>query len=255
MPTTRKHGGAVVAATLGILLSGALVGCSVTKDDTSTKRTPSSTPEPTASQSSEPSESATPTASISPSSSATATSTPATPQAALLAAGSFPQLNATSPWTQGRTTVPGPTSFGLCQQFDILSIGAMNVVERSYRTGATGGDTAGQQIAEFPDAQNTVRASKVLEAWHSKCTTQGGVRGKNVKVRPITDVPVSHGKGWWYLVSYTRGGTGHFHSFGVAYSGNRMTLLKIDHVGQDHNYAPGHDPMELAVKAASAKMG
>ena len=66
---------------------------------------------------------------------------------------------------------------------------------------------------------------------------------------------VPNGKGWWYLVSYNRGGTGHFHSFGVRLDGNRMTLLKMDHDGQDHNYEPGQDPMELAVKAASAKMG
>ena len=179
----------------------------------------------------------------------------ATPEAALLAAADFPQLNETSRWTEGRTTVPGPTSFGLCQQFDILSIGAMNTVERSYATGSSGRDTAGQQMAEFPDAQNTVRASKVLEAWHDRCRTEGNVRGKNVRVRPVSEVPVANGKGWWYLLSYTRGGTGHFHSFGVAFSGNRMALLKIDHDGQDHNYEPGQDPMELAVKAASAKMG
>ena len=41
----------------------------------------------------------------------------------------------------------------------------------------------------------------------------------------------------------------------MVYNRNRMTLLKMDHDGQDHNYEPGQDPMELAVKAASAKMG
>ncbi len=34
-----------------------------------------------------------------------------------------------------------------------------------------------------------------------------------------------------------------------------MTLLRMDHDGQDHNYPPGKDPMELAVKGASARMG
>jgi hypothetical protein len=29
----------------------------------------------------------------------------------------------------------------------------------------------------------------------------------------------------------------------------------MDHDGQDHIYDPGQDPMELAVQAASAKMG
>jgi hypothetical protein len=249
MPTTRKRGATVTAATLGLLLSGAFSACSISKDDEPDKRDTSSKPEPTPTDSQEPSE----TPSASPSEEASASATPGTPEAALLPAADFPQLNDTSAWTEGRTVVPGPTTFGLCQQFDILSIGAMNVIERSYKTGTSGKDTAGQQIAEFPDAQNTVRTGKVLEAWHNECKAQ--VRGKNVKVRPIMDVPVTKGKGWWYLVSYTRAGTGHFHSFGVAYDGSRMTLLKIDHEGQDHNYEPGQDPMELAVKAASAKMG
>ena len=74
-------------------------------------------------------------------------------------------------------------------------------------------------------------------------------------MRAITPVSVPNGKGWWYLVSYTKGGEGHFHAFGVVSNRNRMTLLKMDHAGQDHNYPPGQDPMELAVKAASAKMG
>ncbi len=38
MPTTRKRGAAVAAATLGLLLSGALSGCSISKDDDPEKR-------------------------------------------------------------------------------------------------------------------------------------------------------------------------------------------------------------------------
>ena len=181
----------------------------------------------------------------------TATTTPGTPEAALITAADLPQLNDSSPWAEKGTTVPGQVAFGQCQLFDLLSIGAMTVVQRDFR-GGSAGDTAGQQVAEFPDAQNTVRASKVLEAWHNKCKSQ--IKGTNVNVRPITDVSVPKGKGWWYLVSYTRGGTGHFHSFGVVFNRNRMTLLAMDHDGQDHIYEPGQDPMELAVKAASAKM-
>ncbi len=240
---------------LGLLLSGAFSACSISKDDEPDKRDTSSKPKPTPTDSEEPSE--TPSETSSPSDEPS--TTPGTPEAALLAAADFPQLNDTSPWTERRTTVPGPTNFGLCQQFDTLSIGAMNVIERSYTTGTSGKDTAGQQVAEFPDAQNTVRAGKVLEAWHNECTqtlrSMSSKKYANVKVRPITDVAVAKGKGWYYLVSYTQAGAGHFHEFGVVYAGSRMTLLKIDHEGQDHNYEPGQDPMELAVKAASAKMG
>jgi hypothetical protein len=248
MPTTRKRGTGVAVATLGVLLSGAFAGCSINKDDEPAKSEPSSATEPTPTETGEPSTE--PSVSPSPTSGTSATTTPA-PEAALIAAADLPQLNDSSPWTEHGTTVPGQRSFGACQLFDLLSIGAMSIVQRDFR-GASAGDTAGQQVAEFPDAQNTVRASKVLEAWHDKCKSQ--IKGKDVNVRPITDVPVAKGKGWWYLVSYTRGGTGHFHSFGVVFNRNRMTLLAMDHGGQDHNYEPGQDPMELAVKAASAKM-
>ena len=34
-----------------------------------------------------------------------------------------------------------------------------------------------------------------------------------------------------------------------------MTLLRMDHDGQDHNYPAGKDPMELAVKACISQNG
>ena len=162
----------------------------------------------------------------------------------------MPQLNSSSPWKVGRTGPAGTRPFGLCQKFDLLTIGATEAVERTF---THEGDTAGQQVAEFADAQTAVRASKVLEAWHRSCA--GRVRGQSVRVRPITDVAVTKGTGWNYLVSFERRGTGHFHSLGLVLSGPRMTVLRMDHDGQDHNYPPGKDPMELAVKGASARMG
>ncbi len=253
MATTTKRGGILAVVTLGMLLTG----CSVTTDDEPGRSAASTPPEPSPTDSEDPGTgeestppSSTPTATEEPSS---PEASPGSPEAVLIGAADLPQLNDESPWTEQQTTVPGQRSFGLCQQFDLLSIGAMSIVERTYRAGTSGRDTAGMQVAEFPDAQTAVRAAKVLEAWHRDCRDQ--VRGRNVRIRPIQDVAVTTGKGWEYLVSYTRGGTGRFHSFGVTWSGTRMALLRIDHVGQDHNYEPGEDPMELAVKAASAKMG
>jgi hypothetical protein len=252
MSTTRRRGAAVAVAALGVLLSGTLAGCSVSKDDNSGKGDPTPaaepTPTPTPTQTQEASETPTPT----PTSTSQATSTGSPdPQGSLLTAAELPPLNASSPWAEKATTGAGTSSFGACQKFDVLSIGAMSAVERRFTSSAPG-DTAGQQVAEFPDAQNTVRASKVFESWHNTC--KGQVKGKNVKVGAITSAPVAKGKGWWYVVSWNRGGHGHFHSFGLVYNRNRMSLLKMDHGGQDHDYPPGQDPMELAVKAASAKM-
>ncbi len=247
-------------AVLALLGGAALSGCSVSRDDTpsssggtstssepSPSEAPSPSPTPTPTATPTATASATPTATATPS----ATPTPATtPAAALLSAAELPQLNPTSRWTQRRSGDAGTRPFGLCQKFDLLSIGALTAVERTF---ASGQDTAGQQVAEFPDAQNTARAAKVVQAWHDDCRSR--VRGSDVQVRPFQDVTVAAGRGSHYLVSYEVGGEGHFHALGLVVSGTRLTLLKMDHTGQDHNYGPGRDPMELAVKAAATKLG
>jgi len=258
MLTTRspiRYRSAIAVLTAAILVgSGALAGCSVSRDDDEpSKARATQTAEATETVTEEPTPSPSPSASASQStapSNSPSASPAATPQAALLTAAEMPQLNPTSPWKSGRTGPAGTRPFGLCQKFDLLTIGAIEAVERTF---TSRGDTAGQQVAEFADAQTAVRASKVLEAWHRSCA--GRVRGQGVRVRPITDVAVTKGTGWNYLVSFERRGTGHFHSLGLVLSGPRMTLLRMDHEGQDHNYPPGKDPMELAVKGASARMG
>lgn len=252
MSTTRIRALIVGVAASAVAFSGTLAGCSISGDDEpdpQSNAAPTDDVEPTEEPSVTVPPSAEPTASPTPSESASSTALPS-PEAALLAAADMPQLNDSSPWTEGRTTDPGAQSFGLCQQFDLLSIGALSALERTFTAGK---DTAGQVVAEFPDAQNAVRASKVIEAWHSEC--KGQVKGTNVKVRPITEVAVPRGGGWWYLVSYQRRGSGHFHSLGMVLSGTRMTLVRMDHDGQDHNYEPGQDPVELAVKSVSARLG
>jgi hypothetical protein len=258
MSTTRIRTAIGVMAVAAVVLTGGVTGCAITRDEDSqppksasttepTETTPAVTPTSSPTATTPPSPSATPSAS---------TSAAATPLAALLAAAEMPQLNPTTPWTEQRTGAAGQRAFGLCQKFDLLTIGAMSAVERTFTSGpagAPGTATAGQQVADFPDAQNTVRVSKVIEAWQRDCADR--VKGSSVTVRPITDVAVPRGKGWSYLVTYERRGTGHVHSLGLAYSGTRMTLIRMDHDGQDHDYEPGTDPMELAVKAAAARLG
>ncbi len=263
MSTTRIRAAIVAVAAGAVVCGGALAGCSVSSDDepdppkgNGSSGPATATSEPTQ----DPSSTANPSAEPSPSSTASAPGP--SPVAALLAAAELPQFNDTSVWTERRTGPAGARPFGLCQRFSLLDIGAMSAVERTFTTGTSSpdnaGDTAGQQVAEFPDAQNALRASKVIEAWHGQCA--GRIKGRNIKVRPITDVAVPQGRAWWYLVSYERRGTGHFHSLGLVVSNSsptntRMTLIRMDHDGQDHIYEPGMDPMELAVKAASARLG
>jgi hypothetical protein len=251
MSTTRIRTSIVTLALSAVACAGVLSGCSVTRDDDNDKPQTSDVTDPTPEATPTPSQETTPstTASASPTPTPSTTAA-ATPAAALLAAGELPQLNASSPWTEQRTGPAGTQPFGLCQKFDLLTIGAESAVQRTYTSGS---DTAGQQVAQFPDAQNAVRAGKVIEAWHRDCA--GRVKGTSVKVRPITDVAVPSGKGWSYLVSYETKGTGHFHSLGVVVSGNRMALIRMDHAGQDHDYPAGQDPVDLAVKAVAARLG
>lgn len=263
MSLTRIRPPVVAAAAVLTLLTGGLLGgCGLSRDkQPSAQETTTASPEPSDAASPTPSDASTPTSTTSPSTSLTSTPTPAqsttptptpaaTPAAALLPAAQLPRLNSTSPWSQGRTGAVGTQPFGLCQKFDLLSIGAVEAVQRTFRSGR---DSAGQQVAEFPDAQNAVRASKVVQAWHRDCAAR--VPGTSVTVRPFNEVSVPAGRGSYYLVSYVRLGQGRFHSLGLVVSGSRLTLLRMDHVGQDHNYDPGQDPMELAVKAASARLG
>lgn len=265
MSTTRTSARAIACATAAILLGGALTGCSITREDssepqsaTASEPSPSETPtDPTTAATETPSETPSATSSATETASADDTATteatasaPVNPQDALLSAAQLPRLNRTSPWTQRSNGVAKARAFGLCQRFDLLSIGAMSAYERTFTSRR---DSAAELIAEFPDAQNAVRATKVLEAWHHQCA--GQVSGRKVRVRPLDAVTVTHGKGWTYLVSYERGGRGHFHSLGMVLSGTRIALVRFDHEGEDHNYAPGKEPTELAVKAASAKLG
>jgi hypothetical protein len=254
MPTTRTRPALRTVAAATLLMCGVLGGCSVSQDDEpAASRTSEPDPTPTPSTEATPSASATPSAEPTPSASPSAAPTPSTApslEQALLTAAQLPKLNSTSPWTQGETAPVRTLPFGLCQKFDLPSIGAEDGVDRLFRSR---GDAAEQQVVEFGDAQTALRASKVVEAWRKDCA--GRVRAQDVKVRPFTDVAVAKGRGSWYLASYTRRGEGHFHSLGMVVSGPRMTLIRMDHDGQDHNYGPGKDPMELAVKAAAAKLG
>lgn len=243
-----------------LLTLGALAGCGVSSDD-KPRGASSDSASPEATESVTPSESATATPLQTPTQSPTATASPTlAPQAALLTAQEMPRINDQLAWRPVRTGPVSSQPFGLCAKFDVLSIGAEQAVERRFSSGPVDDRArAAQQVATFPDAATTARATKVLQSWHDTCAARiSNPRARDhVKVRPVASVPVSQGTGWWYLASYVPTATdqGHFHTFGVAVVGNRISLTSMDHDGQDHNYPPGQDPMQLAVKAAAGKLG
>ncbi|WP_157210094.1 hypothetical protein [Nocardioides aequoreus] len=237
-----------------LLLLGSLVACgsddepdaapspsaSESADETPT---PSPSETPTESASASPSASDTPTTSPTPSESAP--SKPATLRDALLPASELPGLNEESSWTAAGTGPVGTRPFGWCAQFDALTIGARDGVQRQLRSGD---DRAAQQVLDFVDETNAVRAERVFRSWHQDC------RRGDVTVRPVQQVDAGGATAWWYLSSTGRAG-GQWESFGLARSGNRVTLLRMQHAGQDHSYPRGQDPLELGLQAAASRLG
>jgi hypothetical protein len=168
-----------------------------------------------------------------------------------LATNELPRLNDTLRWVQTGTGPATQEPFGLCQKVDLASIGATDVLERTWK--ARGGNLAAQEVVDFADAQTAARARKVLESWRAGC--RATIDAKRVTVGPLLPVTVASGTGWHYLVAIPRAGGGTFHAFGMAVVGNRMTVLQMVHPGQDHDYEPGQDPMERAVSLAGTKLG
>lgn len=281
MPPARAHGPARpsrrvlrLAAPFSLLLL-AVAGCG--GDDERSSADPTSSPSvsesPSVTSSAAPSESASPSASApasstpsGPPSSPTSspedddepTATPAapgtgptgTPASDLLAAGELPGLNAGSPWTGRGTSAVRSEPFGACQKVDVLSLGATGGVERRF---AATDATAAQQVVDFPDTQTASRAAQVLASWHRDCASR--LPGTDGQVRDRQTVPVRAGSAWWYLTTWEESGEGRVQTFGIALNDTRMTLLRMSHSGQDHNYPAGRDPLQRGLVAAAAKMG
>lgn len=179
---------------------------------------------------------------------------PATLTDRLLSTEQVPGLNASWHWQDGETGAAGTDPFGLCAKVDLASIGAIDVVERTYFPPVDTDDNAAEQIAEFADAKSTAQAVAVLKSWQKTCASR--IDGENAKVRAITPVSVPVGSGFWYLASYEAGtDEGRFHAFGVATSGTRIAVLSIDNGGQDYNYPVGKEPMVAMVRAAATRLG
>lgn len=222
-----------------------LAGCSSTND-----------PEPASTTSEQqtipPTSTATPTASEAPSVTPAPTPTAALTLAdRLLPTSAVPGLNSAWHWQDGESGPAGTDPFGICARVDLASIGATEVVQRSYFPPDDSDDNAAQEIASFPDARSTAQAWAVLAAWRSRCSTSDAA-GRPA-VGPMTPVTVPAGEARWYLVTVTRpqDETGRFEAFGMVRNGTRITVLRMDNSGQDYNYPVGREPMVAMAQAAA----
>ena len=170
----------------------------------------------------------------------------------LLPTTKVPGLNAQWHWQDGDTGQPTADPFGVCAKTDLLSIGATDVVSRTYFPPDDGDDNAAEQIAEFPDANTAARAWAVLKSWHDACAKTAADH-PGLRVRSLTPVAVGAGNARWYLLSWTPAGeeTGRFEAFGMVLDGTRIAVLTMDNSGQDYNSPAGQEPMTLMTQAAA----
>ena len=179
----------------------------------------------------------------------------------LLSAAELPGFNADYHWRPGGTTPREPSaSFGTCQRFGLLAIGAERVVVRRYRPPAdasTTHDRAGELVATFPDAATARRAYAVLDSWRARCADRLQ-RYRKRDVGAVRDVPVGSGQAGWYLLTYGPV-TGDpdarlFDAQGAALVGSRIALVSLVLAGQDYDYPAGREPMATALQRAARKI-
>lgn len=230
------------AAAVAAVLIITLAGCGDDEPATSSDRSPS----PTATSSSTASRAAS-----SPSPSPTNRN-----GGPLLSADEVPGFGDGARWLEVSTTTKEPRSFGTCQRFGILSIGAERVVVRRFRPADTGESPslAGELVATFPDAMTARRAYSVLESWHKQC---GSLlrRYTAADVGDLQPVSVGDGMAGWYLLTYGpvtgRPGKIFLDAQGVALLGKRIVMLSMVRAGAKGDRPP---PMDAALAAAAARL-
>jgi hypothetical protein len=219
---------------------------------------------------------ATPTTPSSPAGSAPASSSTPAPtgpsgrtglSARLLDAAELPALATTSAWIVAGTGPERPsTSFGTCQRFGIVSIGAERAVVRRFAPASpvprpARRDRAGELVATFPDALTARRAYAVLEAWQRSCAARLSSLGQtHGHVGDLNDVPAGDRAGW-YLLTYgpVRGqpGARFLDAQGMVLRGSRLAMVVLvhaEHTGHD-GHGPGQVPMATALRRAAHRLG
>ena len=183
----------------------------------------------------------------------------------LLSGAEMPGFNDTFTWrvesTRGRE---GRKPFGTCHRFTLASIGASQVIRRSYVASRPDSQSAaGHLAADFPDEKTAKRAYQVLTSWRAQC----GERLAKYERREIGDLqpvempsglPADSGAANWYLLTYgpVSGDpdSGYFDAQGLTRVGKAISVLEMRLAGQDYNYEPGQEPMLIAVERAAAEL-
>jgi len=176
----------------------------------------------------------------------------------LLTASRMPGFDDRWRWREAGTGPERPsTSFGTCQRFGIVSIGAERAVVRRFAPVARGAShaRAGELVAQFPDPLTARRAYAVLEAWRTGCADR--LKGRTgVHVGELQPVAAGDRAGW-YLLRYGpvpgKPDARFRDAQGMVIEGRRIAMVALLLAGQDHDHRPGHEPAVVALhRAASA---
>jgi hypothetical protein len=212
--------------------------------------------------------------SASPSSSSGA-ARPAGLRGRLLDAAQVPGLGRAPSWVVASTGPEQPsTSFGTCQRFGIVSIGAQRAVVRHFapapsttpstapsttpsratKAGGSGHDRAGELVATFPDALTARRAYAVLEAWRRTCASRLPGRGH---VGDLQEVAAGDRSGWYLLTYGPDARQPHrriFDAQGMVLRGSRVAMVSLVLAGRDDD-PPGPEPIVTTLRRAAQRLG
>ena len=163
-------------------------------------------------------------------------------------------LNRVGPgWQQTDTNRTDDGTFLRCQRDTLASLGATEVLVRTFQRPASGGQVAdaGQLIAYFPSSQAAQDANGTLFDWVQTCGDYAtGTGGKLAKVGGdiVADTvqrrgPVGPGNGAaWQLMFDDDDRTDEyawFDSIGIGFMDQPfLTIVTYDDYGQDANYEP-----------------
>jgi len=161
-------------------------------------------------------------------------------------------------WTERSTGPEQPSSsFGTCQRFSMSSVGAEQVVVRSYRPSdkhAVPTDRAGELVAQFPDSATAGRAFRVLAAWRASCADRLS-KFTTREVGRAQSVSGTGGTASWYLLAYGPVPDDmdaiFFDAQGAVQVGSRIAMVTLLRDGQDYDYRPGSEPMVTALRRAA----
>lgn len=170
----------------------------------------------------------------------------------LLPAATLPQLNAQLAWREvaTRRTESDPPRW-VCQQFQLVSNGAVTAVERTYE--ARGGATAAQVVGRFADRRSAERGFAVLLANAEDCADQLRRLDREPagSVDALTSVPVDGGQAAWGVLFSGPVPDNRFDAYidavAVVQVDELVAVTSMSSIGQDYNYEPGQTPPELAI--------